>query len=45
MLSYWDLKEGKTINVLFDELSHLEEEFIKRFQQLLDPSTEYSLNL
>lgn len=45
MVSYWDLKEGKTINFLFDELNHLEEAFVNRLNQLLDTSTEYSLNL
>lgn len=43
MVSYWDLKEGKTINFLFDEIEQLEREYVKHLEKLLGPSTEFDL--
>lgn len=43
MVSYWDLKERLSMNLLFDDLCHLEQEFIKTFEHLLDPATEFEL--
>lgn len=41
MVSYWDLKEGTTLNFLFDDVSHLEQEFIAVIERLLNPDFEY----
>lgn len=43
ILSYWGLKDSERINFLFDELSHLEEQFVTRIEQLLDTKTVYAL--
>jgi hypothetical protein len=44
MVSYWDLKEGKTLNFLFDEVIGLENNFITALERLLNQETEYALS-
>jgi RecB family exonuclease len=44
MLSYWDLKEGSASHILFDDIRHLEAEFIHIVEQLLDPNAAFELD-
>ncbi|MDP3936010.1 MAG: PD-(D/E)XK nuclease family protein [Alphaproteobacteria bacterium] len=45
MVSYWDLKDGSSVNFLFDEISHLEPELIAIIETLLDPASTFDIYL
>lgn len=44
MVSYWSLKEPETQHFIFEELLHLEQQFIQVIEKLLNPETIYELN-
>lgn len=43
MLSYWNLKEGTTLNFLYDEIAHLENELISTIEKVLDPASVFDI--